>query len=464
VPPPAPRPPAGFSLPTPIAAYTGPFGLRQAERLLWRAGFGPSPGHAQALASMGLHRAVASLTRPAGEAALTGAPPVDDDGQPLAPGDVWGHDHLWWLDRMVRTNQPLAERMTLVWHDWFATSLDGVSQQRLMLDQNALFRRSAFGSFHALVREVTANPAMILWLNLGENSRYNPNENYARELMELFTLGADRGAYTEGDVRQLAKALTGWRYTWTSQLGSHNFRYDATRHDPGLKTIFGKTGAYDWEDAVALCIQHPLHPSFFVSKLWGYFIPVPPSAAERQALELAYVASGYQVRPVLEAILLHPQLHAGPRMVKPPIVFLAGMLRTLRSPIDDEAWWWLSQISGQRLFLPPDVAGWDSERWLDTGTVRGRWEVVNYALRSRYIQGPPYNEYDATETPEQALAKALAFWGNPALTAETAAALTAFAASCVNSSMPAWQQRQYRAGRQNALRQLVFSSPDLQVS
>ena len=152
------------------------------------------------------------------------------------PEDAYGHDHLWWLDRMVRTDQPLVERMALVWHDWFSTSNDGVGQQSLMLEQNELFRRSAFGSFAQLAHDVTADPAMIVWLNLDQNSRWSPNENYARELMELFTLGADRGAYTEQDVRQLARALTGFDFDWSDELGMHNFRYVANRHDNGSKT------------------------------------------------------------------------------------------------------------------------------------------------------------------------------------------------------------------------------------
>ena len=300
--------------------YSGAFGVRQAERLLWRAGFGPSPGHAQALAAMGLHRAVAALTRPEGSATLTGAEPTDGDGNPLAPEDAYGHDHLWWLDRMVRTNQPLVERMTLVWHDWFSTSNDGVGQQSLMLAQNELFRRNAFGSFDQLAHDVTQEPAMIVWLNLNENSRWSPNENYARELMELFTLGADRGAYTEQDVRNLARALTGFDFEWSDELGMYDFRYVPARHDNGSKTVFGQTGAFTWEQGVAMCVHHPMHPSFFVNKLWSYFVATPPSDSDRQALESLYASGGYQVRPVLEAILLHPDFHTGPRMVKPPVV------------------------------------------------------------------------------------------------------------------------------------------------
>jgi len=460
--PPAPGAP-DLRLTSPVAIYSGPFGAREAERLLWRAGFGPSPGHAQALAAMGLHRAVAALTRPAGEATLTGAPPTDGDGHPLAPDDAYGHDHLWWLDRMIRTDQPLVERMTLVWHDWFSTSNDGVGQQSLMLQQNALFRRSAFGSFDQLAHDVTQDPAMIVWLNLNENSRWNPNENYARELMELFTLGADRGAYTEQDVRQLARALTGFDFEWSDELGMYDFRYVPARHDDGSKTIFGQTGAWTWEQGVAMCVHHPMHPSFFVNKLWSYFIPTPPSTSDRQALESLYSSSDYQVRPVLEAILLHPDLHAGARMVKPPVVFLAGLLRMLQRGVDGEYWIWYSEGAGQRLFYPPDVSGWDDSRWLDTSTIRGRFDVVSQAVSDRVLDGDAVDAYDETETPEAAVAAARAWTGDPNLTSDTVGLLTAFAVNAL-AGAGGWQLSTYRGLRQNALRHLILASPDYQTS
>ncbi|MFL5834066.1 MAG: DUF1800 family protein, partial [Solirubrobacterales bacterium] len=419
----APAPAISASDPRPPGAFQGDFGHAQAVRLLQRAGFGPVPGQADQLASMGLVGAVQSLTRPSGSAVLSGPAPRDDDGNPLAPADAWGHDHLWWLDRMVRTSRPLVERMTLVWHDWFATSNEGVGQQALMLDQNALFRRHALGSFGQLVHDVTRDPAMIVWLNLDQNTRWDPNENYAREVMELFTLGANRGAYSENDVREMARALTGFDEDWSAELGLHNFRFVPSRHDTTNKTIFGQTGAFDWEDAARMVVHHSLHPSFFVNKLWSYFIPVPPSATERQKLEAAYVSSGYQVRPVLEAILLHPQLHQGPRMVKPPVVFLAGMLRALRRAIDQDWWIWLCETAGQRLFYPPDVSGWDDAKWLDTSTMQGRWQLVTHAIYGRQIQGTALNNYDATETAAQSLAAAGAFWGDPSLTPESTTVL-----------------------------------------
>ena len=201
----------------PAGAYQGPFGAEQALRLVNRAGFGPVPGQVERLVSLGLVGAVQSLTRPSGAASLSGPAPVDDDGNPIAPADAWGHDHLWWLDRMVRSDQPLVERMALVFHDWFATSLDGVSKQQQMIDQSNLFRSACFGSFLDLFKAVTVDPAMLQWLNGNENRKGAPNENYAREMMELFSLGADRGAYSEDDIREAARALTGWRNDWSER-------------------------------------------------------------------------------------------------------------------------------------------------------------------------------------------------------------------------------------------------------
>src|SRR5579884_1870244 len=304
-----------------VPEYRGPFGKTQAERLLWRAGFGAKEGEAEALAKKGLKHAVHALTRPA-PYQLIGPAPVDEKGRPIDPVDVYGHDHLFWLDRMIRTTAPMVERMALVWHSWFATSNYGVASQQLMLNQNELFRENALGSFKDLLTGVTEDPAMLVWLNGNQNVKGHPNENYGREMMELFSLGADRGAYTETDVRENARALTGWRGSVTKGVPSA-FTYDPTRHDTGTKTIFGHTGDYAWQDSCELCLDHPLHPSFFVTKLWSYFVPTPPDNATVAGLSALYAKR--EVLPVLEAILLHPDFHQGPRMVKPPVVLNAGL-------------------------------------------------------------------------------------------------------------------------------------------
>lgn len=437
-----------------LPVYEGRFGTAQAERLLWRAGFGPRPGEAQKLARKGLKRAVLSLTRPKGKAKLRGPEPHDDDGLPLAPADAWGHDLLWWLDRMVRSDQPLIERMTLSWHDWFATA--EVGQAQLNIDQSELFRRRALGSFADLLADVTVDPAMLIWLSGNENTAEGPNENYAREMMELFTLGAD-GGYTETDVREQARALTGWTNDWDEDLGSVNFHFDPELHDDGVKRIFGKSGNYDWRDSCNLCLEHPAHAGYFVTKLWSYFVPKPPSKKTLRDLKKLYRKRKYAIRPVVEAILMHPEFHTGPRMVKPPIVQIAGMLRGRKSGITTDAWTWIADDAGQRLFRPPNVSGWDETRWLDTARLGGRWSAAG---QSTDLDAAEEDGYDADETPKEALESALRFWGKPTLSDRTRKELLQFSSRVEKVATEEWQQESYRALRQNALRILIASSPD----
>jgi uncharacterized protein (DUF1800 family) len=441
-----------------VAAYRGPFGAAQAERLLWRAGFGPRRGEAGALAKLGLDGAVHALTNPGNEK-LVGRAPHDEKGRPLAPYDAWGHDHVWWLDRMVRTSRPLVERMTLVWHDWFATSNAGVGSQRLMLDQNQLLRAHGLGSFHDLLLDVTKDPAMLLWLNGTDNSKRSPNENYAREMMELFTLGAG-GGYGEQDVRQQARALTGFRNDWKPGRGDVNFRYDEKYHDTGVKTIFRTRGAWTWKDSCRLCVTHPDHPSFFVRKLWSYFLPVGPDAATASGLARTYVQSKYEIRPVVTAILRHPALYDGPRMVKSPVLYTAGLLRRLGRPIDTTAWTWLDSMAGQQLFYPPNVGGWDDTRWLDTATWRGRWWIAQEALNPYALDpGKPTQPDNAGKL----IAEALSFWLNPALSDASMHALRTFAARALaDASGQRWKKQQYPPMVVNALRHLVATSPEMQ--
>ncbi len=349
---------------------------------------------------------------------------------------------------MVRTNRPLVERMTLIWHDWFATSNQRVGSQRLMLNQNELLRGHALGSFAELVHDITVDPAMLQWLDGSNSTKKSPNENYGRELMELFTLGADRGAYTETDVREQARALTGWRSKKVKGVGPTDFHYDPQFHDDGTKTIFGKGGNFGWEDSARLVVAHPKHPSFFISKLWSYFVPVAPPVATQRALEALY-RKDYAIRPVVEAILQHPALYNGPRMVKPPVVFAAGMLRSVGRGVETTQWFRLAPTSGQRLFYPPNVAGWDETRWLDTATFRGRWFLA--ALLSNASLAT------AAGGPEKLVTRALAYWHAPRITKATRTVLLQFAKRGLARGHSA-------AEVETALRQLVAMSPDLQTA
>ena len=443
-----------------VAVYKGPFGREQAERLLWRAGFGPRKGEAAALAKLGLDGAVRSLTHPRGEK-FVGPAPRDDKGRALAPADAWGHDHLWWLDRMVRTSRPLVERMTLVWHDWFATSLDGVGSQKLMLKQNRLLRRLSLGSFDKLLLEITKDPAMLLWLSGTQNTKWSPNENYARELMELFTLGAGSG-YTERDVREQARALTGFENDWKRGAGPYNFRFEGDRHDAGQKRIFGKTGAFDWQDAVRLCLHHKRHPSFFVDKLWRYFIPTTPDAGTRRSLESLY-RKDFQILPRRRGDPPPPGALHGPAHGQAACRLHRRPAARARSRRRHAGLAWLSSESGQRLFMPPNVSGWDDERWLDTATFRGRWEVANYATQ-------PYSLTDKQSAALPAEPKALVdgrarLLGLPDDPARDArGARRASPRRRWGTPTRSWKKTSYRFLVANALRQLIAVSPDLQTS
>jgi uncharacterized protein (DUF1800 family) len=331
-----------------------------------------------------------------------------------------------------------------------------------MLRQNQMMRRHALGNFHQLLLEVTCDPAMLLWLSNNENTKYSPNENFAREVMELFTLGADRGAYTQRDVHEQARALTGWTNDWSDSSGPTNFHFEADLHDCGVKTIFGHRGNFDWRDTCRLCVEHPLHPSFMVTKLWNYFVAVPPPPRELHALCRAYVHSGFEVRPLVEAILRHPLFYDGPRMVIPPAVYCAGLLRALGRTIVTDDWSWIGEQAGQRLFAPPNVAGWDYAHWLDTSRWAGRFTAVTYALQG-LVLNPDKQAYSATESPDAAVESALAYWGNPELSDDTHRNLTSFSRRAQAGIVADWEQTTYRVLRQNALRGLIPTAPEWQT-
>jgi uncharacterized protein (DUF1800 family) len=331
----------------------------------------------------------------------------------------------------------------------------------LVMHHIELFRKHGLGSFRNLLLEVTRDPAMLLFLKGANNRKNNPQENNGRAIMVLLSLGADRGAYTETDIREAARALTGWRADYVDGTGWTNFRYDPAQHDNRNKTIFGHTGNYDWRDVVDLCIGNPYHRSFFVLKMWSYFVPVPPDAGTQASLEKLYVDSDWSIRAVVEAILRHPALHTGPPMVKSPVLYSAGMLRARNKAVDNTSLMYYSENAGQRLFNPPNVSGWNDNGWLDTSTLFNRWRLVYDVLDGSHV--PSDGNYDLTETPQEALSKALAFWNGPPLRPETESLLLGISGIAVNPLSTGNTARNQRAQRQNALRHLIVASPDLQT-
>lgn len=451
-----------------LRTYRGTFGKEQATRLLFRAGFGPLPGQAEEFAGLGIEAAVERLVNPPGGARLEGPAPTGDYlvGGDFAPEDHWGHGHLEWLDRIARSTDQLGERMTLVLHDWLAISAGSVGATE-MRSYIGLLRGGWRGSFRQLMLDLTVHPAMLQWLNGLGSAKWSPNENYAREIQELFCLGADRGAYTEQDVREFARAFTGWDADWVENVGLTNYRFDPERWDEDEKVVYAgkpyeRRGRFNWRDAVNIVIDHPMHPSYVALRLWAAFIPTAPSAVTLAELEALYRSSGERLEPLVKAILLHPDLYNGPSMTKSPITFVGGLLRARRSGISTDAWTWICDTAGQQLWFPPNVSGWNERAWLNTTTFEARWNGVSQIV---YWDGeiPDGHYATSSETPEEAVAAALAYWGDPAITTAHRAALLQHAQQAMQTFY--WNDDETkRTMRQYTLRQLVAAAPDHQVS
>jgi uncharacterized protein (DUF1800 family) len=336
-----------------------------------------------------------------------------------------------------------------------------------MIAQNQTQRMLCLTSFGRMLSAMTTDPAMLLWLSGAGSTKDAPNENYAREMQELFALGAGRG-YTERDVREHARALTGWDYRWDDATGQPvDFHFEPEQHDDGVKVIYGHRGRFDWRDSVRLVLAHPSHPSHLVTKLWGYFCPEPLGRRDQRAAEALYRSSGGALRPLVEAFLMHPLIHRGPRMVKPPIVQIAGMLRGIGRFIDTDAWVWESGLAGQTPFYPPNVAGWEASRWLNTGTWLARFNLASQVIgdNRELKDAPAGRRRDGAADPRALAQRAIAFWGSPTIGARTHGALVAYArAAAVDAATASWERGSYPVLAENALRALVAASPDYQTS
>jgi uncharacterized protein (DUF1800 family) len=329
-----------------------------------------------------------------------------------------------------------------------------------------LLRSGWRGSFRQLMLDLTVHPAMLQWLSGLGSAKWSPNENYAREIQELFCLGADRGAYTEADVREFARAFTGWDADWVENVGLTNYRFEADRWDDEEKVVYAgkpyeRRGRFDWRDAVNIVIDHPMHPSYVALRLWAAFIPTAPSPVTLAELEALYRSSGERIEPLVKAILLHPDLYNGPTVMKSPVTYIGGLLRARRSGIDTDAWTWICDGAGQQLWHPPNVSGWNERAWLNTTTFEARWNGASQLVSANEIADGAYD--GSTETPDAAVNAALAFWGEPAITSTHRAALLQHAQQSMQTFY--WDNDALkRTMRQYTLRMLVAAAPDHQVS
>lgn len=376
----------------------GDWDRAKAAHLLRRAGFGGTPAQIDALVKMGVTRAVASLVDYE-DFRYDPAPPVFDEDLRLTRGEIRQRERvlseeerrklrqqlrrkeqqaieevrMWWIERMVESPRPLEEHMTLFWHGHFTSGMREVHRARLLYEQNRLFRRYATGNFGALVHAVSKDPAMLLYLDGVRNRKRHPNENYARELMELFTLGI--GHYTEKDIQESARAFTGWA------LGENGLVYRPRQHDFGWKHFLGRSGNFDGDDIVDIILDQKACSEYLARKLLVYFCRPDPHKRLVKALASCIRKNKYELKPVLRTLFTSRAFYAPSArgtLVKSPVELIVGTARSLGIKIvplasAEQA---ISGM-GQQLFQPPNVKGWDGgTKWIDTGSLFNRYNSV----------------------------------------------------------------------------------------
>lgn len=353
-----------------------------------RVGFGASPAEMTAAMERGLDATLEMVLDPER---------VEDDvdlklAQVNPPLDLSKERDLqvWWLFRMLHTRRPLLEKMTLFWHNHFATGNHKVNDAGLMLQQNNLFRAHALGNFRLMVLNVSRDPAMLIWLDGNLNRKGNPNTNFARELMELFTTGI--GHYTERDVVEVARCFTGWQFLRDRATGATTFFRNDSEHDNGIKTVLGRSGNLDGTDVIDLLIPHPATARRLATKLFKLFIHDNPTPAQIEPLAKIYLASGYEIRPLVRAILTSPDFFTDAAylaQVKSPVEYVIGALKQLSpsatnlSALPDEL-----RRMGQELFNPPTVFGWNGGlEWINSTTMLARMNFAGALAESRGSAG-----------------------------------------------------------------------------
>ena len=285
----------------------------------------------------------------------------------------------WWLTEMLTTASPLTERMTLFWHNHFTSSLQKVRSPPLMLRQNQLLRRHALGNFGALLHAVAKDPAMIVYLDSATNRRGQPNENFARELMELFTLG--EGKYGEKDIKESARAFTGW----SIDLDTGDYLFRPRLHDDGTKVVLGRL-VNGGSDVLDVLLAHPATAEFVAAKLWREFVSPQPKPAEVEHIAAAWRNSGYEIRVAMRALLLTPAFWAPENraaLIKSPSELVVGTLRQFHVGVGDPLpFVLLLRFLGQDLLSPPNVKGWPGgEAWINSSTLLARKQFVERLMR-----------------------------------------------------------------------------------
>ncbi len=377
--------------------------FEKAAHLLNRAGFGGMPGEIEALHRAGFEAAVDRLLDAPDDSRLFPAPEwakprnvfqirevmrqmTSDEERKMRQKEEAKTQReqmvaliSWWLRRMQKSPDPLREKMTLFWHGHFATSVVKVRESYFMWLQNETLRQNALGNFGTMVKAISRDPAMVRWLDTNQSQRLHPNENFARELMELFTLGI--GNYTEDDVKQAARAFTGYKLNPVDE----SFRFAPLQHDDGEKIFLGARGVFSGDDIIDRVLQQPDCARFISAKLWKFFASDEPKPAVVDALANSLRSHNYEIRPVMREILRSAEFYSPEAIrtqVKSPVQWMVQSVKILETelPPPQVAANALRQL-GQVPFAPPNVKGWDGGRaWITTSTLLLRYNFANFVV------------------------------------------------------------------------------------
>ena len=363
-------------------------------------------------------------------------------------------DMTWfWLERCRTSPAPLVEKMVLFWHGYLCSSMDKVYDRRQMFDQNQLFRTHGLGNFEDLLQRASVQPAMLVYLDNDRNVAGSPNENFARELMELFTLGI--GHYSELDVRESARAWTGHR---VGPAGTYEL--DGGAHDWEPKTFFGETRNWDGPQIISHIVRGPKHDvvaRHVATKMWSFLAYPDPEPAVIDEVAAPFSASGLEISALVRAILLHPGFRserARRGLIRSPIEYVVAAMRIAGLGCDvAHPEWTLGQM-GQKPFHPPNVAGWKQNRyWLTAASV---WAKAQFAGNIRWEL---YRRGDLADsgamTPSRAADTALHRFGIRSPSATTRNALISYVEA--ERATSRWAER-------TGLLLLPLLSPELQLA
>jgi len=360
-----------------VPSTDDPWDVDAAAHLWRRAGFGAPPRTVRETLALDPAAAAAAVVRgPDATPAIDELDSVLESVLGVANAD---QARAWLLARMIRSEHPLRERMALFWHGHFATSIAKVKLLDWMMRQYGLFLDHGLGRFGALLHEVTRDPAMIRWLDNETNRKGHPNENYARELLELFTLGV--GNYTERDVREAARAFTGWH------ILRDRFHFSPLLHDDGEKTVLGRTGRLGGEDVQEIALAQEACGRFLAGKLLAFFVLPHPPADLVAALGDVMRRNGYDVAATLELVFASRVFYAPDSrrsLVRSPVDFVVGASRSLGFSGDASGLVPLLREMGQDLLAPPNVKGWPGQRdWINTATWLARVAAARRLAEAR---------------------------------------------------------------------------------